>query len=345
MRALALGALGGLEHLAVRELPVPDIEAPGDVRVQVHAAALNRLDLFVADGLPGVSYTFPHIVGSDGAGIVESVGAEVTRVRPGDRVMINPGLSCGRCAACLAGEESLCASFRVVGEHRPGTVAEYIVLPEGNLAPVPPAMPWAEAAAFSLATLTAWRMLTTRAALRPGETVLIWGIGGGVAIAALQVARHLGARTVVTSGSEAKLEAARRLGADVAVNHAGADVVAEVRRVTGGRGADVVVDSVGQACWQDSLRALRRGGRLVTCGATSGPMVSIDLRRLFWHQWSLLGSTLGSRREYAEVVALAHEGRLWPVVDRTVPLAEGRAAFARLERGEQFGKLVIEVAT
>ena len=345
MRALTLDAAGGLEHLAVRELPAPEIEAPGDVRVRVQAAALNHLDLFVADGLPGGSSTFPHIVGSDGAGVVESVGPDVTRVRPGDRVMINPGLSCGRCPACLAGEESLCPTFRIVGEHRPGTAAEYVVLPEGNLAPVPPAMPWPQAAAFSLATLTAWRMLTTRAALRPGETVLIWGIGGGVAMAALQIARHLGARTVVTSGSDAKLDAARRLGADAAVNHAAADVVAEVRRATEGRGADVVADSVGQARWQDSLRALRRGGRLVTCGATSGPMVSIDLRRLFWRQWSLLGSTLGSRREYEAIVALAHQGLLWPVVDRAVPLAEGCAAFARLERGEQMGKLVIEVAT
>lgn len=345
MRALAVAAVGGLEHLAVRELPAPEVEGPGDVRVRVHAAALNRLDLFVADGLPGVSYSFPHILGSDGAGVVESVGPAVTRVRPGDRVMINPGLSCGRCPACLAGEESLCAGFGVVGEHRHGTAAEYVVVPQENLAPVPPAMPWPEAAAFSLGTLTAWRMLTTRAKLQPGETVLIWGIGGGVAMAALGIARHLGARTVVTSGTEAKLEAARRHGADTAINHSTSDVVAEVRRLTGGRGADVVVDSVGQVRWQESLRALRRGGRLVTCGATTGPMVTIDLRRLFWHQWSLLGSTLGSRREYDEIVALAHQGRLWPVVDRTVPLDEGPAALARLERGEQIGKLVIEVTT
>jgi NADPH:quinone reductase-like Zn-dependent oxidoreductase len=345
VKALALAAVGGLEHVAVRELPPPEIEGPRDVRIRVHVAALNRLDLFVADGLPGVSYTFPHILGSDGAGVVESVGTAVTRVRPGDRVMIYPGLSCGQCPACLAGEEWLCPGFRVVGEHRAGTAAEYVVVPEENLAPVPPAMPWPEAAAFSLGTLTAWRMLTTRAKLQPGETVLIWGIGGGVAMAALAVARHLGARTVVTSGTEAKLEVARRRGADAAINHGTGDVVAEVRRLTGGRGADVVVDSVGLARWQESLRALRRGGRLVTCGATSGPMVSIDLRRLFWHQWSLLGSTLGSRREYDEIVALAHQGRLWPVVDRTVPLDEGPAALARLERGEQIGKLVIEVMT
>lgn len=345
MKALALDATGGLEHLAVRELPRPELEQPNDVRVRVYAAALNRLDLFVAHGLPGVSYQFPHIVGSDGAGVVEAVGPAVTRVRPGDRVMIHPGLACGHCPACRDGEESLCPAFAVVGEHRPGTAAEYVVLPAENLAPVPDAMPWAQAAAFTLATLTAWRMLTTRARLRAGETVLIWGIGGGVALAALQVARYLGARAIVTSGADAKLEAARRLGADAVIHHGTADVVAEVRRLTDGRGADVVVDSVGQARWQDSLRSLRRGGRLVICGATTGPVISLDLRRLFWHQWSILGSTLGSRREYEEIVGLARDGILWPVVDGTVPLDDGPAAFARLERGEQTGKLVIEVAT
>jgi NADPH:quinone reductase-like Zn-dependent oxidoreductase len=345
VKALALDAVGGLEHLALRELPPPELESPTDVRVRVHAAALNRLDLFVAGGLPGVSYRFPHIVGSDGAGVVESIGGDVTTVRPGDRVMINPGVSCGRCPACRDGEESLCTTFAVLGEHRPGTAAELVVVPARNLAPVPPGMGWPQAAAFSLATLTAWRMLTTRAAVRPGETVLVWGIGGGVALAALQVARHLGARVIVTSGSDAKLSAARRLGADAAVNHASEDVVAETRRLTDGRGADVVVDSVGQARWQDSLRAMRRGGRLVICGATTGPMIELDLRRLFWHQWSILGSTLGSRREYQEIVALAHGGRLWPVVDGTVPLARATDAFERLGRGEQMGKLVIEVAT
>jgi NADPH:quinone reductase-like Zn-dependent oxidoreductase len=345
VKALALDAAGGLEHLALRELPAPELVSPTDVRVRVRAAALNRLDLFVAEGLPGVRYQFPHVVGSDGAGVVELLGSGVTTVRPGDRVMINPGICCGQCAACREGEESLCATFAVVGEHRPGAAAELIVVPEENLAPVPPGMAWSQAAAFSLATLTAWRMLATRAAVRPGETVLVWGIGGGVALASLQVARHLGARVIVTSGSDAKLAAARELGAELGLNHATADVVAEVRRATDGRGADVVIDSVGQTRWQDSLRAVRRGGRLVICGATTGPMIQLDLRRLFWHQWNILGSTLGSRREYQAVVALAHEGRLWPVVDTVVPLDRAVDAFARLSRGEQMGKLVIEVAT
>jgi NADPH:quinone reductase-like Zn-dependent oxidoreductase len=344
VKALALAALGGLEHLGLHQLPPPELTAADDVRVRIHAAALNRLDLFVADGLPGVQYRFPHIVGSDGAGVVESVGPGVRGVRPGDRVMINPGLSCGACPACTAGEASLCDRFQVLGEHRPGTVAELVVVPERNLAAVPADMGWAHAAAFTLATLTAWRMLTTRARLQPDETALIWGIGGGVALAALQIVRHLGGRAIVTSGSDAKLEAACGLGADAVVNHAAADVVAEVRRLTGGRGADVVVDSVGQARWQDSLRAVRRGGRVVICGATSGPMIQLDLRRLFWHQWSILGSTLGSDREFREVVALAHQGRLRPVVDTVVPLERAGEAFARLQRGDQMGKLVIEVA-
>lgn len=312
--------------------------------VRVHAAALNRLDLWVAAGLPGAAPLFPHVVGSDGAGVVEQVGAQVWQVRPGDRVMINPGLSCGRCAACLEGEESLCAEFRILGEHVGGTAAEYVVVPGKNLAPVPDAMSWAEAAAYSLATLTAWRMLVTRARLRAGETVLVWGVGGGVALAALQIAVLLGARIIVTSGAQAKLETARRLGALETIHHRQADVVAEVRRLTEGRGADVVVDSVGESTWQSSLRALRRGGRLIVCGSTTGPMVSLDLRRLFWHQWSVLGSTMGSRREYAEIVRLAHQGKLRPVIDRVFPLARGAAAFERLQSGEQTGKLVIEVA-
>jgi NADPH:quinone reductase-like Zn-dependent oxidoreductase len=344
MKALTLTAAGGLQHLRVQELPEPTIHRPDQVLLRVQAVALNRLDLLVANGLPGVSYQFPHVVGSDGAGTIQQVGTAVTQVRPGDRVMVNPTLSCGRCPACLEGEDSVCASLRVLGEHVPGTASEYIVVPADNLALVPPTMPWSQAAAFSLATLTAWRMLTTRARAQAGETVLIWGIGGGVALAALQIARLLGARTIVTSGADAKLETARGLGADALLNHCKADVATEVRKLTGGRGADVVIDSVGEQSWQGSLRSLRRGGRLVICGATSGPMISLDLRRLFWHQWSILGSTLGNRREYVEIARLAGEGKLWPVVDRVVPLKEAVGAYERLNRGEQVGKLVIEVA-
>jgi NADPH:quinone reductase-like Zn-dependent oxidoreductase len=343
MKALTLAANGGIEQLRVQELPEPTLQSPSDVLVRIRAAALNRLDLFIAAGLPGSGLTFPHVVGSDGAGVVQRVGSEIRDLKAGDRVMINPTLSCGRCLACAEGEDSLCASLRVVGEHCAGTAAEYIAVPARNLAPVPQGMQWPQAAAFSLATLTAWRMLTTRAQLRAGETVLIQGIGGGVAMAALQIAKLLGARTLVTSGSDLKLDRARALGADITLNHRRTDVGPEARQLTGGRGADVVIDSAGEQSWPASLRALRRGGRLVVCGATTGPMVSMDLRRLFWHQWSILGSTLGSRQEYAAIVSHAASGRLWPVVDSVVPLEAATTAYLRMQRGEQFGKLVIEV--
>jgi NADPH:quinone reductase-like Zn-dependent oxidoreductase len=343
MKALTLVAPGGPEQLRVQELPPPAIQSPGEVLVQVRAAALNHLDLFVAEGLPGANLSFPHIVGSDAAGVVQAVGSSVREFRPGERVMVNPTLSCGECPACVAGEESLCARLRVLGEHCPGTIAEYLVVPAENLAPVPREMPWPEAAGFGLATLTAWRMLVTRAQLQSGEAILIVGIGGGVALAALQIAVLRGARAIVTSGSRSKLDLARRLGAAAGLSYTEDDVPAEVRKLTGGRGADVVMDNAGELSWQRSLRSLRRGGRLVVCGATTGPMVTLDLRKLFWHQWSLLGSTLGNRREYAEIVSLAGQKKLWPVIDRVVPLDQAPAAFERLRRGEQAGKLVIEV--
>jgi NADPH:quinone reductase-like Zn-dependent oxidoreductase len=343
VRALALGAAGGLEHLRVQELPEPTIQAPDEVLIRIRTVGLNHLDLWVAEGLPGVNYRFPHVMGSDGAGTVLQVGPAVEGIRPGDRVMINPTFSCGICPWCLQGEESLCREVQVLGEHRPGAAAEQVVIPAGNLAPVPEDMPWAEAGAFSLAALTAWRMLTSRARLQPGETMLIWGIGGGVALAALQICKLLGARSIVTSGSDEKLKFARSLGAEATLNHHREDVAQEVKRLTGGQGADVIVDSVGQESWPVSLRSLRRGGRLVVCGATTGPMIAMDLRRLFWHQWSILGSTLGNRREYAEILGWAGAGKLWPVVDGTIPLDQAIAGFQRMKRGEQLGKLVIEV--
>lgn len=344
MRALTLTATGSLDHLQFQDLPAPDLVAPDQVRIRVHAAALNRLDLWVIKGIPGVDYRFPRVVGSDGAGVVEACGPAVTSVRPGDRVLINPGISCGACPWCRRGEEPLCPGFQVLGEHRHGTAAEFVVVPERNLAPVPAGMSWAQAAAFPLATLTAWRMLTTRAGLKAGERVLIWGIGGGVALAALAIARHLGARPIVTSSSDAKLARARELGAEVGINHARQDVAKEIRALTDRQGVEVVVDSVGQSTWEQSLRALGRLGRLVTCGGTSGPMVTTDVRKLFWYQWSILGSTMGSTAEFRAIAARAGEGKLWPEIDRVFPFERARAAFDRLEAGEQLGKIVIEVA-
>lgn len=344
MRAVTIRAYGGPEQLRVEDVPRPAPAGPDDVVVAVRAAALNHLDLLVLGGLPGVTHQFPHVLGADAAGVVEAVGAAVTSVKPGDRVVVNPGVWCGSCEFCRAGEQSLCTTYRILGEHLPGTFAEAVRVPETNLQPVPEGIPWVEAAAFPLVFLTAYRMLRTRAAVRPGEWVLIWGIGGGVALAALMVARRLGARVIVTSSSDAKLERACALGADHGLNHRAADVAKEVRRLTSRRGADVVVDSVGAETWGQSTRALAPGGRLVTCGGTSGPKVEMDLRRVFWYQHSVLGSTMGNAREFAEVTSLFARGELKPVVDATFPLAEARAAFERLSAGGQFGKLVLEIA-
>lgn len=344
MRALCLTAPGGPEHLELLDRPAPLATAPDEVRLRVHAAALNRLDHWVATGAPDVPLpSTPHIVGTDAAGVVMEVGSAVTHLTAGDRVLVNPGVSCGACPSCARGEGVFCRGFGVLGEHRDGTAAEELVLPARNVLPLHGEWSWAEAAAFPLATLTAWRMLTTRARVEPGETVLIWGIGGGVAIAALQIAKELGARVAVTSSSDEKLDRARAMGADVVINHAEVeDVPRRVKSHFGG-GVDVVVDSVGQATWPRSLRALRPGGRLVTCGATTGPMVELDLRRLFWFQWSLLGSTMGTEAEFAQIVAHGNAGRFRPPIDAIFPLAEGGAAYQRLAAGEQFGKLVLEV--
>ena len=344
MKALTLAGHGGLDRLQLQDLAPPTMTRADEVLIRVRAAALNHLDLFVLQGLPGVTLEFPHIVGADAAGVVEAVGPAVRDVQPGDRVMVNPGISCQACEYCLRGEQSLCPSYRLLGEHLPGTVAEYVVVSDRNLAPVPPRMPWDQAAAFSLTTLTAWRMLVSRAALRPGETVVIWGVGGGVSLASLQVAKLLGARVFVTSSSEEKLRSATAMGADAVLDHTTVDVPREVRRLTGGRGAEVVVDSVGERTWTQSLRCLGRLGRLVCCGATTGPMCVTDVRKLFWHQWTIVGSTMGSHAEYQQIARLAAEGKLWPVVDRRFPPAEGRAAFERLQSGSRFGKVVIEMS-
>ncbi len=334
MRALTISAHGGPERLELREdLSIP-VLSPGEVRVRVLVASLNHLDLFVLKGLPGVNITPGWIMGADAVGIIDGTD---------DLVVVNPGISDGTCEYCLRGEQSLCVQFRLLGEHLPGTIADYIVVPARNVARIPRATPIPEAAAFTLTTLTAWRMLVTRAQLRPNENVLIQGIGGGVALAALQIAKHIGARVWVTSSSDEKLARARELGADETINYRTTDVAREVRARTAKRGVDVIVDSVGEATWASSLGALGKFGRLVTCGATSGPMVTTDARRLFWNQWTILGSTMGNEDEFAAVTNELREGRLLPPIDSVFDITEGREAFARLESGAQFGKIVVRV--
>jgi len=344
VRALTIAALGGLEQIEYRgDLPEPSITSPADVRVRVRAAALNHLDLFVLEGLPGVAYRFPWVMGGDAAGEVESIGRAVTTVRVGDRVLINPGLSDRTCEYCLSGEQSLCVNFRLLGEHVPGTMAEIITVPAANVRTIPEGVSWEEAAAFPLVTLTAWRMVVTRALVKAGDLVLIWGIGGGVAQAALQIAKRQGAQVWVTSGDDEKLERARALGADLGLNHRTMDVAKEVRARTGKRGVDVVIETVGSPTWKQSLLALGKRGRLVTCGGTGGPLLETDVRRMFWNQWTLMGSTMGNDAEMDRIVAVLATGALRPPIDSVYPLSDGRAAYERMASGAQFGKIVVRV--
>lgn len=347
MRALTIDSHGGVDHLRFRDdIATPELRDARDVRVRVVCAALNRLDLFVLGGIPGMKLSPGFIVGSDAAGIIDAVGPDVTGVTVGDRVVVNPGIvdrGC-QCEYCRDGDQPLCLSYGILGEHRPGTLAEYLVVPMENVRSIPASIPFEEAAAFPLATLTAWRMMQTRAQVKAGEDVLIWGIGGGVALACLQIAKMLGATAWVTSSSNEKLERARALGADHLLNHRDIEVGREVRARTNKRGANVVIDSVGEKTWPQSLFALGKRGRLVTCGGTSGPMVQLDVRRMFWNQWTLMGSTMGNDVEFDAMTAALRGGHLRPPVDSVFALENARAAYERLQTGEQFGKVVVRVA-
>jgi NADPH:quinone reductase-like Zn-dependent oxidoreductase len=344
LRALTISAHGGTDKLEYRtDVPDPEPQS-GEVRVRIHAAALNHLDVFTLAGLPGITITPSWVMGADGAGIIDKIGTDVSTVSIGDRVAINPGLSDRTCEYCKDGEQSLCVKFRLLGEHHPGTFADYAVVPVQNVRRIPETVSFDTAAAFTLATLTAWRMLVTRARVKEGEDVLIWGIGGGVAQAAMRIALSRGARVWVTSGSDEKLERARELGAHETINHRTSSVGKEVRSRTGKRGVQVVVDSVGESTWNDSLISLGRGGRLVTCGGTSGPMVQTDIRRLFWNQWTIMGSTMGNDAEFEQILSELSLGNLVPVIDSVFDLSDGKAAFDRMAHAEQFGKIVLRVA-
>ncbi len=344
MRALTISAHGGLDSLEYRTDVADPHASPGTVRVRIKAAALNHLDLFMLAGLPGVNIVAPWVMGADGAGVIDEVGEGVDNVVAGDAVVINPGISDGTCQFCVRGEQSECVRFGLLGEHRPGTLADYVVVPARNVRKLVSETSMESAAAFLLATMTAWRMVVTRAGVTPDDDVLIWGIGGGVAQAALRICKQIGARVWVTSGSDEKLERAKLIGADEVLNHRTMNVGKEIRSRTGKRGVSVVLDSVGQATWDASLVALGRAGRLVTCGGTSGAIVETDVRRLFWNQWTIMGSTMGNDSEFEAVVREFNEGRLQPVIDSVFSLEDGRSAFERMESGEQFGKIVIEVA-
>ena len=327
MKAIRIHEDGGPEVLRFEDAPDPS-PGPGEVLIRMRAASLNHLDVWVRKGLPSVPK--PRILGADGAGVVEALGKGVGGLEIGSSVVINPGI------------EQPDGTIHVVGEHMQGVHAELAVVPVTNVYPLPDGLSFEEAAAFPLVFETAYRMLVTRARLREGEWVLVWGIGGGVATAALQIARALGARVIVTSSADEKLARARELGAEATVNHSTEDVAAAVKEACGA-GADVVVETVGEATWTRSLQAARPGGRVVVCGATSGPNPPASLHRIWWKQLAILGSTMGTPQDFEGAYDLIVSGRVRPVVDRVFPLAEARAAHERLEAGEQLGKIVLTV--
>jgi NADPH:quinone reductase-like Zn-dependent oxidoreductase len=324
VKAVRIHEDGGPEVLRYEEAPDPS-PGPGEVLLSVRAASLNHLDVWLRRGLPSVPK--PRILGADGAGVVAALGEGVDGVSVGDAVVLNPGLDDGK---------------RIVGEHMDGTHAELIAVPAEYLHPVPEGMSFEDAAAFPLVFATAYRMLATRAGLREGEWVLVWGIGAGVATASLAIAKALGARVLATSTSDEKLERARELGAD-AVVRTDADVVAAARELTDGAGMDVVVEHIGEATWKSSLQSVRAGGRVTVCGATSGPNPPAMLHRVFWKQLSILGSTMGTREDFAAVYELVASGQARPVIDRVYPIAEVAAAHERLESGDQLGKIVLTI--
>ncbi len=342
MKALVFHEHGELDKLQIADVPQPK-PGPGEVLIEVKASALNHLDIWVRRGWPGLRLTMPHILGADGAGIVAALGEGVTGVEVGTRCVIDPGVNRYADHYTRRGLDSVSPGYYIIGEHAPGFHAEYAVVPAINVVPLPDEVGFAPAAAASLIFLTAWRMLIHQARVRAGESVLILGAGGGVNTAAFQIARYAGCTVYVTTSSQAKMEKARKLGAEIVLNYRDdPEWSKSIYKLTDKRGVDVVVDNVGQATWRDSLRAAARGGRILTVGNTSGPIVQTDIRLIFGKQLSIIGSTMGSHQDYQDVMALVFNGSFQPVIHRVMPLDQGLEAMAILERGEQFGKIVLE---
>jgi len=342
MKAVVFHEHGGPEKLRFEEVEMPRI-GPGEALIRVRACALNHLDIWIRQGIPAYQVPLPHISGCDVAGIVEQVAPDVQSVRVGERVFVSPGLSCWRCDQCLAGRDNLCPSYKILGAQVDGGFAEFVKVPALNVVPVPGTLSFEEAAAFPLVSVTGWHMLFGLADLKPGETVLVMGAGSGVGSVAVQMAKAAGARVFTTVGSEDKVPKAKNLGADVVLNHATDDLVNRVKGLTGGRGVDVVLEHVGTAVWDACLHALAKGGRLVTCGATTGPEVKMDLRLLFSRQLTLKGSYMGTRAELLQAAGLVGRGQIRPIVDRSFPLAEARQAQEWMLSRKVFGKIVLTV--
>src|SRR5215831_6262051 len=343
MKAIIFRQHGGPEVLEPAEVPAPQIR-PDEVLVEVRACALNHLDVWVRNGLPGIKIPLPHILGCDVAGVVREVGELVTWVQAGDEVMIQPGVSCRHCAECLAGHDNMCDDYDIIGYRRDGGYAELVTVPGINIIPKPKNLSWPDAAALPLVALTAWHMLVARAEVKPGEVVLVHAAGSGVGSIGIQIAKLRGAQVIATAGSDEKLRKARELGADETVNYANEDWPRQIKRLTSGRGVDVVFEHTGAATWPGSILSLKKGGRLVTCGATSGFDARTDLRHVFYRHLTILGSMMGSKADLLAAMKFIESGQIRPVVDRTLPLADARKAHELMEDRAQFGKLVLTVS-
>src|SRR5215471_12066346 len=340
MKAVVFHKHGGPEVLRYTDVEMPS-PGPSDVLIEVKATSINHIDIFLRRGMPGVKVPMPKIVGSDAAGIIREVGRYVAGLQPGQRVTINPGISCGHCQACAAGFGSQCVSYSMVGESRDGAYAQFIAVPAHIVLPIPDSISFEEAAAAPLVFLTAWSMMVGKGNIRPGEDVLILGAGAGVGTAAIQIAKMTGCRVFVTASSEAKLEQARTLGADFLINYKTDEFDKKIRELTNKRGVDVVVDYIGADTWVRSLRSARRGGRVLTCGATTGFAPQTDLRHIFFRQVQIIGTTMGNHRDFLNVMNCVFRGQLKPVIDRILPLTEARQAHELIEKRAVFGKIVL----
>ncbi|MGA2417080.1 MAG: zinc-binding dehydrogenase [Candidatus Sulfotelmatobacter sp.] len=338
MKAVRIHQFGGPEVLTHEDIPDPQ-PRKNEVLVRVKACALNHLDVWVRKGLPGV--TLPHILGSDVAGEIVEVGQYISGFTPGRRVLLSPMHYCGHCAKCVGGLQNQCRQFTVLGNAVDGGNCELIAVPAANVIPIPDSLDFIQAASVPLVFVTAWHMLVGRAGIRPGQTVLVLGASSGVGIAAIQIAKLFHCRVIATAGDQAKLQKGRDLGADFGIDHYQQKISDEVRKITNKEGVDIVIEHVGAATWDESVRSLKSGGTLVTCGATTGPAVGLNLQHLFARQLTLLGSYMGTMSELHEVLGHVFAGRLKPVVDRVFPLSEIRAAHEYLEKSQMFGKIVV----
>ncbi|MBY9020065.1 MAG: zinc-binding dehydrogenase [Candidatus Lokiarchaeota archaeon] len=344
MKAAFINDHGDLSELKIGDQEIPKI-SPNEVLIQTKFGALNHIDVFLIKGWPGLELNMPHILGSDGSGIIKEIGSSVTTISEGDKVTINPGISCGKCHFCLSGNQNFCKSFYIMGEHQWGTYCDYFKVPEENVLQMPSNFSFELAAAAPLTFLTAWRLLFSQAKVMPGETVLIHGAGGGVSTAAIQIAKYLGATTIATTSTSDKLKKTKSIGADYVINYnENPDYSSYIyKEITKRNGIDVIVDSVGKSTFQNSLRLLRPGGRLVTPGATTGPTVEIDIRQIFWKQLKIIGSTMSNQQEFRDVMKLVFEQKLNPIVDKIFPLEEIIKAERYLNQGNQFGKVLLKI--